>query len=125
MRPAAYLIAGFLRDIEAKYKLSSYAPDQVIGLIVSFYELPLNWSIIIDNGSSTIKAGFGSKILRLYDSEEEEFEDSDEEEEDYDDGEADEIPRVTIPASIDGNIYYGNILSDWRKMDWHNKYFLH
>ena len=114
LRPSHYLMNGFIRETEKEFQLSSHIPDQVIVVIILFYELPSNRPIIIDTGSSTTKAGLGS-TLNYYDSEEDEESDDDEDEEYYT---CDDKPRAIFPSAIDGGVYpiKDGLITDWRNV---------
>lgn len=121
LRPAQYLIHGYIRETEHYITLSSDTPDQVANVIISFYELPLNRPIIIDTGSSTIRAGFGPKIEPDEEVDEESDEDPDDESSDEDEG--DESPRAIFPSKINDNTYpiKNGVVTDWDTIQklWH------
>ena len=99
LNKSQYLLYGYTKESQKECNLDCYIPDDVVDLMIFFYEqiLTTNRPIVIDNGSAFIKSGFAATCFSYseysWDSEEDEPDD----EEKID---ADELPRSIFPTII-------------------------
>ena len=121
LRLQQYLVYGYTKEIEKEYNLDCHVPEDVVNLMLFFYETiraPIK-PIVIDNGSVFIKSGFGKTCSNLdYDSEDSE-EDEEESDEDIDD--SDQIPRSILPTIVGDELVSrypieGGLINNWNDM---------